>query len=379
MKRVLLAALLCFSLSGCSGKAYREIREIESFEIIQTVGVDYADGMYTITAATGTSAEGEVTVLTTKAVTIARAMRQMQNYSAKKYIFFGHAANYLIGEGAAADMNACLEYVEQGFDMRLDTNIYVVRGGNAGDAIAKASEEGGSINEHLLALEKDVQILSENHIFSCGDVAEELAEDGSAVVTAISLWENENVPVGEGKKSVRVVGYAVINDGSLVGYADMDASRAITLMMGNFSTDSAELPDGAGSYAAVELRKGAVEYDAEFDGSKLRKIKINAKLQGNIAEMETNIDIYDPAILAEMERVLAKKEIDRMIDVIELCRRLDTDIIELRRKLSMKHPVKMDKAELEPSWISEAEIEISAEVDIERTYELKEAMGREGK
>lgn len=373
MKRIMLCALLCLILGGCSGNSYQDMRDIESFEIVQTLGVDYENGLYTVTAATGTGSSGQVTVLTSKSVTPARAMQKMQNYSTKKYIFFGHTANYLVGEAAAEhDLSACLEYVERGFDMRLDTNLFIVRGGTAGEAIAKASENGESVNEHLLALEKDVQILSENHICDCGDVAEEIAADGSAVVTAVSLWENENVPVGENKKGVQVVGCAIIRDGRLAGYADVDASRGITLLMNHFVTDSAELPDGQGSYMAVELTDGKTAYDAEFGESGIKKIKIKARLRGSISEMESPVNIYDERVVSEIERVLAKKELERIVNVIELSRRLETDFLELERELDLKHPIKLRRAR-KGDWVqqlAETEIEITVEVTVARTYEL---------
>ena len=372
MKRILLCALLCAVLGGCGGKGYEDMREIESFEIVQTLGIDYSEGMYTLTAATGTGSSGEVTVLTARSVTPARAMQKMQNYSTKKYIFFGHAANYLVGEAAAKhDLSACLEYVERGFDMRLDTNLFVVRGGTAEEAIAKASENGESVNEHLLALEKDVQILSENHIFDCGDIAEEIAADGCAIVTAVSLWENENVPVGENKKGVQVVGCAIIKDGCLAGYADVDASRGITLLTNHFVSDSAELPDGAGSYMAVELTEGKTKYDAEFDENGVSRIIIKSKLRGSISEMESPVDVYDSGVMAEIERVLAKQEVERIINVIELSRRLDADFLELERGVNMKHPVKLSRApDEDDTALVNKEIQIEVEVAVTRTYEL---------
>ena len=372
MKKILLCALLCVVLGGCSGKGYKDMREIESFEIIRTLGVDYKDGMYTLTAASGSASGGEVTVLTSRSVTIARAMQKMQNYSTKKYIFFGHTANYLVGEAAAEhDLSACLEYVERGFDIRLDTNLFIVRGDTAEAAIAGASEKGEGVTEHLLALEKDVQILSENRIVDCGEAAEELAADGCTIVTAVSLWENENVPVGENKKGVQVVGSAVIKDGRLAGYADVDAARGITLLTNRFISDAAELPDGKGSYMAVELTKGKTEYSAKFGDDGIEKIVIRAKLRGSISEMESPVDIYDERVVSEVERVLAKRELERIVNVIELSRRLDADFLELERELELKHPGRLRSA-LESGGlpVEDHEIEVEVEVEVERSYEL---------
>ena len=372
MKRILLCALLCAVLGGCSGKGYEDMREIESFEIIRTLGVDYKDGMYTLTAASGSAGGGEVTVLTSRSVTIARALQKMQNYSTKKYIFFGHTANYLVGEAAAEhDLSACLEYVERGFDMRLDTNLFIVRGGTAEEAIAGASEKGEGVTEHLLALEKDVQILSENHIVDCGEAAEELAADGCTLVTAISLWENENVPVGENKKGVQVVGSAVIKDGRLAGYADVDTARGITLLTNRFVSDAAELPDGSGSYMAVEMSKGKTKYFAQFEDGGIDKIIIRVKLRGSISEMESPVDIYDESVISEIERVLAEKELERIVNVIELSRRLDADFLELERELEMRYPMRLHPAmETGGLPIEDHEIEAVVEVEVKRSYEL---------
>lgn len=374
MKRIFFLCLLCMTLSGCSGGAWQDMREIEDFEIIRTVGVDYADGIYTVTAATGTGSGGEVTVLTSEAVTIARAMQQMQNYSSRRYVFFGHTSGYVVGETAAGhDLSACLEYVERGFDMRLDAKLFIVRDGSAAEAIALASEKGESITDHLLALEKEVQILSENHISDCGDIAEELAADGCAVVTAIGLWENDKVPVGENKKDLRVVGCAVIEGGRLAGYGDVETTRAVTLLGNHFVSDAAEIPDGQGRYAAVELTRGKTSYETLFlESGWPGRIIIDVKLQGSISELESPIDIYNEEVIRELERVLAERELERIRDAVELSRRLDADLLELLRQINMKHPAKLRRA-LESGWDGKAaflEIELRVTADIARTYEL---------
>ena len=230
-----------------------------------------------------------------------------------------------------------------------------------------------------------MQILSENHVFDCGDIAEEIAADGCAIVTAISLWDNKNVPLGEGKKGVQVVGYAVFSGGRLAGYADVETARGITLLMNHFFTDSAELPDGQGGYAAVELTSGKTSYDAVFGAEGLESIRIEAELRGNISEMESPIDIYNEKVIGEMERVLAQEELERIVNVVELSRRLDVDLLKLGRETDIKHPVKLRRSR-EGEWteqLAATDIEVTVKVSIDRTYGLgvspaeKEARARE--
>ena len=88
--------------------------------------------------------------------------------------------------------------------------------------------------------------------------------------------------------------------------------------------------------------------------------------------MESPVNIYDDRVIDEIERVLAKQELERIVNVIELSRRLETDFLELERELDMKHPVKLRRARA-GDWtqqLAETEIEVAVEVTVARTYEL---------
>ncbi len=107
MKRlaVLLISALLLMLGGCkSGMLYADMREIDQLELIQTVGLDASDSEVRATAASGMRVGGgSPTVLENTSPTAARAMRLMQNYSSKKYIFYGHVRYLLVGEDAARE------------------------------------------------------------------------------------------------------------------------------------------------------------------------------------------------------------------------------------------------------------------------------------
>ena len=105
---------------------------------------------------------------------------------------------------------------------------------------------------------------------------------------------------------------------------------------------------------------------------RIEKIKIKAKLRGSISEMESPVDLYDARVLDELERVLAENEIERIVNAIELSRRLDVDFLELGREIELRHPVKFRRAR-RGDWAEQlagTEIEVTVEVNIDRTYEL---------
>ena len=374
MKRVtvLLAALLMTLLGGCAENTLRaNAREVDEMEIVQTVGIDYADGMVTVTAATGTSPEGEVTILSSEAETVSRAMREMQNCSTKKYIFFGHSKNLLIGEEAAKNgVSVCLEYIERGIDMRLDTKMYIVKGGTAKDAISEASREGESINECMESLERDVQLLSESYVFSCGDVAEEIAEDGCALISAIELIDNERVILGENSNMMQSAGFAVMSSGRLEGYITGDAAKGATILINRAGRGMVEIPDGAGGVASVEITSAKTSVDAVFDGSAIKRIVMSVDICGNLAELQNPIDIYGASVMEGLEHSLAEVGLAGMEKTVALMRELDVDLLKLENRIEMKHPIRYRRLENADGQVMSAELEINVTARIERTYAL---------
>lgn len=377
MKKFMAAAMTVGIMLLCSACAsdmmHYEVRGVEEFEIIQTIGVDYEDGKVIVTAATGTSPSGEVTVLSSEAETMSRAMQQMQNYSSKKYIFFGHTKNFLIGEEAAKnDLSSYLEYVERGIDIRLDTRAYIIQGSTALEAIAKSSEEGESINDHLEALEKDVQLLSESYVFSCGNVTEAIAENGGALAAALKLEEIDGVLLGESKVSVQPAGFGVIDKGKLVGYLSGDEARATVLLINKADSDVIEIPDGEGGYASIELTKTGTDYDAEFENNKLKKIIINVSIKGNISGLENPLNIYEDETIKWLENAVSELEKERIENLLKLSREVESDFLKLGDKLEMKHPIKVRRAQGN-NWeeqVNAAEISVNVKTEIERTYDL---------
>lgn len=370
----LLAAALCvlatLTLGGCeNGNLYSDMREIDQLELIQTIGLDAAeDGYVTATAASGVSiGSGSSTVLENTSRTVARALREMQNYTSKKYIFYSHVRYLLIGEDAArAGLGRYLDYVERTVDVRLGTGLIIVRGGRAGELIKLTSSDEESTAELLESLEKDVRLMSESSVSSCGEVAEKLAETGSAVAAAVTLERGEE----DGFRIVST-GYAVIKDGALAGYVDTGTARAVNLLAGEVEGDVTEVPDGNGSFAALRITGGKAEFDADISDGVPTAIRISAKVTANIEELGSRIDIYDEAVTDRLADELARLEAERIAAVLAMSRELECDFLGIAGHLRMKHPIAMDAVKDEwESLLASAEITVSVDAEIERTYDI---------
>lgn len=371
----LLAALLLM-LGGCkSGMLYADMREIDQLELIQTVGLDAAADGVTATAASGMRVGGgSPTILENTSPTAARAMRLMQNYSSKKYIFYGHVRYLLVGEDAAREgLGRYLDYVERSVELRLSTGLLIVRGGTANGLIRLTSTESESTAELLASLEKDVRLMSESRVGSCGEAAESLAEGGTALVAAVRPER------GEDGWRIASAGYAVFKEGRLAAYIDTDTARAVNLLTGEVEGDVTELEDDRGELAALRVTSGKSSFEADFSGGELVRFRVKACVTANIEELREGADPYDPDELADLESKLAALEAARIERALCIMRELGCDYLGIGAKLRLAHPLKADRlgGSLSESIVG-AETEVRVEAKIERTYDLGAPLRTDG-
>lgn len=375
MKRKLLLFLsaLCLLLQGCAGNPVfgDDSREIDQLELVETVGIDAAGAMTTVTASTGTFF-GEPVLLKTTAATISRAVREMQNYTDRQYIFYGHTAHILIGEEAARqDLNRYLDYIERDSEVRLDTKLYIVQGGTAEDAITAVSGESESAGELLESLDRDVQLLSESYVFDCGEVAQQLAKRGNALAAAVRLETVDNILDSENSTTIQSAGYAVIHDGKLMCFLDTDLSRGVNLLIDRTGGDVLEAPDGAGGSFAARLTGSETAYTPVFEDGMLTKLKIEAALHCNLDELQTPLDIYDEAVIRGLETQLSDAAARRVWAILDRMRATNCDFCDLQTRVRQAAPWRFDRMTAPWETVFPAlEYEVAVKTVLERTYDV---------
>ena len=326
MKLRLLACLLSVSLlSGCARNIiYSDYREIDQLELVQTLGVDRSGDLVTATAST--AAMEEPLVLKNTSVSVSRAMREMQDYTSKKYIFYGHTNHLLVGEEAAREsLSLFMEHMERSVEMRLDTELYIVEGARAEELISAVGQSGTTAGDLLESLAKDVELMSESHVFTCGEVAEMLASRDCGVAAAIRLVREPNILVGAGNSTIQSCGYALLKDEKLVGFLDVNLARGANLLMGLGGSDVVEVPDSGGGWAAIRLTKNSVKYEAEFRDGKIAGVRVRVKVTGNLDELQNPLDVYSEENIALFEQGLSDIQSYRVRRALERAQELGAD------------------------------------------------------
>ena len=362
MKRIIPLVLLLSLLGGCGITDYRELDQLE---LIETIGVDRSGASVTVTAS-GAS-RGAPTVLKSEATTVNHALKDMQNYTARKYVFYGHTRQFLIGEEAAKQgLDFCLEYMERGAEMRLGTGLYLVKGGTAERAVAACGRENEGIGKLLDSLEKDVQLTSESHVFCCGDISEWLLETGSGIVAAIELTEEDHIVAGESPITVQSAGYGIFTEGKLCGYLDKEQAKAVNLLRSMGGGDTMEIADGAGGFYAVRLLRSKARFEPHYENGSLQSLRIRLKLSCSIEEIQHEAESAElPALL---ERKISELEAERVRLLTEKMKELDSDFLHIGKKIRAADAKRYDQF----GWnVAACNYVIEVETEVERSYEIR--------
>lgn len=353
-KQVLLVLLLMLLLTGC--RRYSGFlpyaREIEDMELIRTLGVDGAgETGVAITASGGTSQE-ETEVVSGEAGTISAAVLELQG-EGSSYLYFGHVTQLLLGEELARrGVMPSLDYVLRDVEMRLETALYVVRNGTAGQAIEAAADDG-SATDRLEALADDAGLTANSMPRTVKDVLAELDRQGASFLPAVLADDG-----------LTAAGYGILKDGALVGWAEGDAALGVNLIFGKVDADVVEVQAPDGTAAALRVVGAAASVRPIWQGDTLAGLKVHCKVDANLAEGSA---MPDQATLDALEAALAQVEADRMAQALELSRALDADYLGLRQSAAFAVP--WHKGVLLGSQsMKDLKLEATAQAVIQRSY-----------
>ena len=353
-KQVLLVLLLMLLPTGC--RRYSGFlpyaREIEDMELIRTLGVDGAgETGVAITASGGTSQE-ETEVVSGEAGTISAAVLELQG-EGSSYLYFGHVTQLLLGEELVRrGVMPSLDYVLRDVEMRLETALYVVRNGTAGQAIEAAADDG-SATDRLEALADDAGLTANSMPRTVKDVLAELDRQGASFLPAVLADDG-----------LTAAGYGILKDGALVGWAEGDAALGVNLIFGKVDADVVEVQAPDGTAAALRVVGAAASVRPIWQGDTLAGLKIHCKVDANLAEGSA---MPDQATLDALEAALAQVEAGRMAQALELSRALDADYLGLRQSAAFAVP--WHKGVLLGSQsMKDLKLEATAEAVIQRSY-----------
>ena len=352
----LLAAALALPLAGCRrGADFLPYgREIEGMELMQTLGVDAAGAERVSVAASAGAEPGErAAVVSGTAATLSAAVLALQG-EGDGYRYFGHVGQLLAGEELARrGLWPVLDYVLRDVEMRLDTALYLVRGGEAGAALEAAAEEG-SASRRLEAMAANAGLLAGSAPRTVKDALADLYAQGATFLPAV-----------EAEPGLPAAGYGILKDGALAAWTGEDAARGVDLLLGSVEADVVELPLPGGGAAALRVVGSSASVLPVLEGGRLTGLSITCRVEANAAEGALNLE--DPAAERALEEALAAVEHRRGTAALDLARELDADYLGLLRRAALARP--WQKEALAEASLAGLEVELTVEAVLRRGYD----------
>ena len=362
--RALLAVLPLLGLTGCR-KTFDFLpyaRELEDMALIRTMGVDAAgpEGV-SVTVSSGEQSDG-VVLLQKEAGTISGACLSMQGEGAS-YIFYGHVGQLLLGEDLARrGIGPALDYVLRDIEMRLETDVYLLRDAGAGEAV-RAAAETGSATRRLEAMEADGGLLSYSMARSVEDALEDLEENGCTFLPSLILSGAD--------RTMEADGYGLIRAGKLAGWASGEAARGVNLLQGQVDADILELPGPGREPIALRIVEAETQVEPIFEADELTGLSVVCRVEANLAESGGKApDLAEPAAREPLERALEERTETRLRDALTLSQTLGGDFFHLENRAARAAP--WNKRRLEEQWdLSRLELRVRAEGTVRRGYDIR--------
>ncbi|MBR2666784.1 MAG: spore gernimation protein GerC [Oscillospiraceae bacterium] len=376
----LLTAALLLLLSGCGDGGVRDVtvaREIEDLELIRAMGVDRTeDGVRVTLASAREIASGgeeksgggnEAVVLSQSAGTVSQAVARMQSFGSKG-VFYGHIGSYLVGETLARDgIRDYLDYVERNPEMRLETDLYVIRAGTANGAIAAMTGEGYDINERLEFLQENADLSADTHPVTVRMFLIRTERYGSTICPALRLTEHREGDGARGDSALLPDGFAVLTDGRLRGYLDGEAAYGASLLMNETSEDTVTVTAPGGVRVALTLSDCRTRVRPEFDrDGTLTALRVTTRLRAGVDEVEGRLDLESMAVTEALCRSLETLERSRMEEALALAKSWNADCFGLGARAALAAPFRWREEAWSPAAVP---VIVEVEAQVERSYD----------
>lgn len=425
MKRgILLAAALCLTLTGCDVDFLPYARDIETIELIRTLGLDMgeSEGETLVTVSggvqrTGENGQGEKPiVLSQGGGTIYEACNVIQTFS-DDYIFYGHVTEWVLGEEAAREgLTNLMDFMERDVEMRLNTQVFLVKGGQAKELLTRSATENTAATDRLSAILVDYRLKSIAYPYTMKEVLSQMEENGCGLMPAVVMEEKEEADRGGGQSqpsgggqegqggeqppgmeqgqpsgqkekekggakteeiSLRSVGYGYFKENRLIGFLDEAQSRGANLLLNQVKSGTVEVDMPDGGVAALRIARTHCKWEAQMENGRLTGMTARLEVETDIAEIRGECSPEDPEVLAEMRRELADILREETEGVLKLSQQEEADFLHLNHTAAIARPRYSSVIDKHwDEWFPELTLTVEVEGIIRRSYDISDPMKR---
>ena len=328
---VVLAALLMLPLAGCTQSIYNSRRDIETLNVVQVLGIDVSDnGGVTVSAATGSDASGRDPLrLKCEGESLEVAMRDLENLAGPGSLFFSGTGAIVLGEDAAKSAPQWLDAIARSKDLRIDTELFVARGGTAAECIT-GEDAPRDAYAALSALSERANRYGPGSAESCAEISRALVESGAAASLAFELADG-----ADDERICVPAGYFVLTDADKVLSLEGKAAMGAGLMLYGASMSLIDLGGGV----IAELDGVGVELQPSWSDG-LAELNIALDVRGSIIEAPAGSSFGSEGAWDAYAQALANEVGAWVRAAVGSSQASRLDFLGLGRKLEVRWPQK---------------------------------------
>ena len=385
-KRVCLfiaAAVAVSLLTACSQSGiYANHSEADELELVRTVGVDKRGQGVEVTVTTGVGLDNSPPkIFSQYGETLAEALKKLGKNPTGREVSFAHVESFMIGEASAPLMEECLDYLSRNIGVRLKTDIYIVRDGDAADLITDTAGQNDDVTEMLSTLKDDIAQTGEGYVLSSREALTYIERLGCSLVMAVKSEKNRDLSEGASEKMVSPAGFAVVNGDGEIHYIDAETAHGVCVLMGKMREAELVVPDGEGGRATVSLSVGKLKFKPAYVEDALKSVAITADFKAKLVGLSHTLDISDESVRREIEKAISETQAQRLAAAVGRSRELGLDFMNLGWRMSMAGAEKFE-AYGRKIWETDmdgVEFEIETDAKLDRAYEAVRAVGGKGR
>lgn len=377
MKKHMIALLfLSVLLSGCW-----DSRELNEIAITLAMGVDKVEDEYQITVQvvvpsevsmkTG-SGRSTATLFQTNGKTVYEAFRKMTKDSPRK-IYPGHLRMLVLGEELALEgIGESLDLFSRDWELRSDFYVVVAKNRTAAEILNTTTTlEKIPANKMFEALKTSDESWAGTRGIKLHELLDDIISEGKeAVLTGILVVGDQEI--GSSKQNMESITpsariqydqLAVFKKDKLAGWLSEQESIGYNAITDSVKTTVTPIACPEKGSLTIEI----TDFNSVMKGKVLNgtpEVDVNIKVDGNIGEVECQINLRDLKTIQELENIYEnelKEVVYKTIDTIT--NHYKVDVFGFGEAIHRSNPKEWKK--LKEQWDAEfPEVEVKVEVDM---------------
>ncbi|MFD1065156.1 Ger(x)C family spore germination protein [Oceanobacillus locisalsi] len=375
-------------LSGCWSSI-----ELKELAIVSAYAIDKKeDGTYVgtfqlinpmnVPSALQGGASGQNPSITTYTTTGGNPLEIADRASKKvsRDLYFAHTSLLVVSEELAREegLSSLLDAMERGLEFRTTTKVAISRGSPASDFIKILTAiDQVPAEKAIKTLEFTEKLYGENIATNLQKFIKATVSTGKEpLVSGFTVRGDaekgktmEQLQSTDGFATIEVDGMGTFKNGKLVNWIDGEKAEGTLWILDQIRQAPVNIDwEDQKDAISYKVMRQKTNTSAQITDGK-PEISIHIRAEGDLRAIEVPVDVTDPHVLFEIEKVLEQKIEEEVKAAIQEAQKSQTDIFGFGEKLQQSDPDEWKK--LEPEWQEEffpaLEANITVEAFIRRT------------